>query len=65
MFRHELLSKSIVRIDPKTFRHECLARSPVPINTGIAIKDDMVIFTSGSEMWSYRLPMTTETLKNH
>jgi len=56
-----LLSKSIVRIDPKTFRHECLAQSPVHINTGIAITDDKVFFTSGSEMWSYRLPVTTGT----
>jgi len=56
-----LLKNSIVRIDPKTYKHERLAETPFPVDTGVAIKGNEFFFASGSELWSYRIPAFAKT----
>ncbi len=56
-----LLQNYIVRIDPKTYKHERLAKTPFPVDTGVAIRGDEFFFSSGSELWSYRIPAFAKT----
>jgi len=53
---YALFSKSIVRIEPGTFRAEKLADSPVPISSGFAIKDGVIYFASGAHLCRFRIP---------
>jgi hypothetical protein len=50
-----ILSKSIVRIEPKTFAVEKLADAPVGIGAGVAVIGGRLYFASGSHLWSYGL----------
>lgn len=53
---YALFSKSVVRIEPGTFRVEKLAESPVTINAGLATKDGLIYFASGAHLWRFRIP---------
>jgi len=54
---YALFNKSIVRIEPGTFRAEKLAEAPVPISAGFAIRDGVVYFASGAHLWRYKFPI--------
>jgi len=51
-----LLVKGIARVEPSTFRIALLAKSPVPVGCGGDIVGGRIYFTSGSHLYSYRLP---------
>ncbi|MBM3475002.1 MAG: hypothetical protein FJX75_17205 [Armatimonadetes bacterium] len=48
-----ILSKSIIRIEPKTFAVEKLADAPAGISAGVAVLGGRLYFASGSHLWSY------------
>lgn len=50
-----LFVKGIVRVDPRSFKLNLLAESPVPINTGGDYLDGRIFFVSGSHICSYKL----------
>ena len=51
-----LFKKGIASIDPETFAITMLVESPVPIGPGGDIHDGRVYFSSGSHLYSYKLP---------
>ncbi|OGD21736.1 MAG: hypothetical protein A2W03_18215 [Candidatus Aminicenantes bacterium RBG_16_63_16] len=51
-----LFSKSIVRIEPGSFRAEKLAEAPVLISSGFALRDGVVYFASGAHIWRFKIP---------
>jgi hypothetical protein len=53
---YALFSKTIVRIEPGTFRVERLADAPVTISAGLAVKDGFVYFASGAHLWRFKVP---------
>ena len=50
-----LFANCIAQIDPKTYAHKRVANSPVPINSGIAMADDTIFFSSKGTLWGYRI----------
>lgn len=52
---YALFTKAIVRIEPRTFRHQKLADAPGEISSGIAIQRQCLYFAIGSHLWSYSL----------
>jgi hypothetical protein len=52
---YALFSKSILRIEPGTFKHQKLADSPVPVTAGFAIKEGMIYFAAGAHLWRYKI----------
>ncbi len=51
-----LFAKGIARVDPKTFKIELLAESPVPINLGGDCLDGRIYFGHESHVYSYKVP---------
>ncbi|MBT3376464.1 MAG: hypothetical protein HN742_41680 [Lentisphaerae bacterium] len=56
---YALFTRSVVRIDPDTFKHECVLKPPISIGAGIAIEKGRVFFSSGAHLCSCRLPLIT------
>lgn len=54
----------IVRFDPKTFKHEKVADTPTVAHVGIAMADDVLFFSSGGDVWGYRLPKAGKSLRS-
>ena len=54
-FIYGVLSRSILRINTKTYKHRKLAAVPVRATTGIAICKGRLYYAAGPELWSYRL----------
>ena len=50
-----LAHSGIFTIDPKTFKALLIAKAPVPITGGFAMKDGKVYFTSGSSIYQYTM----------
>lgn len=48
-----LAEEGIFRIDERTHRGELIARSPVPINGGFALRGHFIYFISGSDVYRY------------
>jgi hypothetical protein len=48
-----LAEEGIFRIDELTHRAELIARSPVPINGGFALRGNFIYFVSGSDIYRY------------
>lgn len=53
---HVLFRRAVVTLEPGSFAHRKLADSPVDIDTGIALLDGRLFFSSGANLWSFRLP---------
>ena len=53
---YAIMSLSIIRINPKSFKHRKLASLPTPATTGIGISKGRLYYATGPEVWSYRLP---------
>jgi hypothetical protein len=51
-----LFREAIVRIQPGSFEHTKLADSPVSIRAGVELIEGRLYFTSGSHVWSYKVP---------
>ena len=51
-----LFAKGIAKVEPRTFRIQLLAPSPVPIAYGGDILDGRIYFAHGSHVYSYTLP---------
>ncbi len=51
-----LMAEAIVRLDPETLEHRREAEAPSRIHAGITLHEGRLYFSSGSELWSYRLP---------
>ena len=52
---YAIFREAVVRIDPKTRKHEAVARPGVRITTGIAILDGRLYFASGPKLYSCAL----------
>lgn len=48
-----LAQEGIFRLNERTHRGELIARSPAPINGGIALRGDSLYFISGSDVYRY------------
>lgn len=55
LFKHH-----IVQIDPKTYKHTSLVKLPGSAFAGIALVDGSLYFSIGSELWSYKLPYSSQ-----
>ena len=51
-----LLSRGILRLDPKTFKPSLVATPPAEIQVGGPLLDGRLYFGSSSHLWSYELP---------
>ena len=56
-----LLTKSILRIDPRSRRCTKLADAPGAISAGIAIQAGRIYFGCGSHLWSVAMPSRSAT----
>lgn len=50
-----LFRDAIARLDPETFAHREVARPGIEIDTGIAIQDHRLYFSSAGRLYSYDL----------
>ena len=53
---YAIMGAAIVKITPGTFEHEKLADTPVHITAGGALANGLLVFASGSHVWSYQVP---------
>jgi hypothetical protein len=51
-YLYALFREAVVRIDPETRAHEAIARSDVPITTGIALLQNRLYFGCGPQLYS-------------
>ncbi len=53
---YAMMTGAILRITPGSFEHEKLADTPVSISAGGALANGLLVFASGSHVWSYQVP---------